>query len=111
MCEEIKKEITPTMTQQEVDENFAKTLELWGEMKSKSGKPHLLFLISKDAVVFMAEFEEIRKVVLAMGLNIPKLEENITIKTMTQCSECGDAINEDEDDQFDGMCHECYIGS
>jgi hypothetical protein len=67
------------ITQVEVDQCFQEAEIEWKRLQKESGLSKNVFMITRDAIVFLAAFAEIRTQVLALGLTIPELEEGITI--------------------------------
>lgn len=80
-------ELTPEQKielQHDVDVAFARTKELWEQLKAESGKSDLLFLISKEGIQFLGEFEIIRQNVLSMGLTVPQLLGDVSVSIVDE---------------------------
>lgn len=75
-------ELTPEQKielQRDVDIAFARTKELWEQLKTESGKSEALFILSKQGSKFLGEFEVIRQNVLSIGLTVPQLLDNVSV--------------------------------
>ena len=68
------------MTQDEVNLAFTEAKIEWEKMISDSGESKSQFIVSGKATGFLYRFEQIREVILSAGLDMPKLDDSVTLR-------------------------------
>jgi len=68
-------------TQQEIDDSFNEVKEEWDKLVKDSGLSESVFIATdKYAIQFLAEYQEGKEAVQAIGLTMPDLVKGMTIK-------------------------------
>lgn len=70
---------TEKITQEEVDKVHTIALAEWERMKSEFDGSDVMFAISKNAVQFLAEYEQVKDYLAEEGFTIPKLVVEIDV--------------------------------
>lgn len=67
------------ITQVEVDKVHPIALAEWERMKSEFDGSDVMFTMSKDAIQFLAEYEQVKDYLAEEGFTMPKLVETISV--------------------------------
>lgn len=74
MEEEIK------ITQEQVDAVHPTSIAEWKRMLKSSGKTELMFKVSKEAVQFLGEYQQVKEYLAEHGFEIPPLLDGVQVK-------------------------------
>lgn len=71
--------MTVQMTQAGIHYAYKETKKEWEKLKANSELSHAAFMVSKEAIHFLATFEEIKLMVKEQGFTIKDLEPGVTV--------------------------------
>ena len=66
-------------TQKQVDEAYIQVKNKWNQMKKEFTGSDCLFVMSREAIDFLGEYEIIKEQVIDMGLDMPVLDDKIQV--------------------------------
>jgi len=67
------------LTQENVNKAFKLTKEKWDSMRAEFTGSDVLFIMSRDAMDFLGQYEIIREKVIGEGFNLPPLDDKVKV--------------------------------